>query len=96
MEKSDVKRKLYRSNMIISEEKFQEAKAKLFEYLRENKEVVVRDYCHWTGKFRGAANQTCTLLCRKTKRPTFFHNFTGYESHHVFMDISNLEKQPKI
>ena len=32
--------------MIIPEEKFQEAKAKLREYLKENYDVVVRYYCH--------------------------------------------------
>ena len=38
---SDVKEKLYSSEMNIPEKKFQEAKAKLSEYLRKNKEVVV-------------------------------------------------------
>ena len=57
----------------------------------------MRDHCHWTGKFRGAAHQKCNIMYRKTyKNPLFFHNFTGYDSHHIFQNISNLEKPPKV
>ena len=79
----------------IPEEKFKEAKAKLKEYLKVNNDVVVRDHCHWTGKFRGAAHQHCNIMYRKTyKIPCFFHNFTGYDSHHIFQNISSPEKAP--
>ena len=67
-------------------------------YLKvNNKNVIVRDHCHWTGKFRGAAHQECNLMYRKTyKIPCFFHNFTGYDSHNIFQKISNLENPPKV
>ena len=53
----------------------------------------MRDHCHWAGKFRGAAHQQCNLMYKKTyKIPLFFHNFTGYDSHHIFYNISNLAK----
>ena len=88
---NDVKRKLYSCNMIILEEKFQEAKAKLRKYLKENNDVVLRDHCYWTGK--GTANQQCNIMYRKIYNiPCFFHNFTGYDSHHIFQNISSLEK----
>ena len=42
----------------------------------------VRDHDHMTGKYRGAAHQTCNLRLRKTyKIPVIFHNFRGYDSH---------------
>ena len=83
--KSDVEKKMYSPQLKISEDRFQQAKAKLLHYLRENNEVVVRDHCHWTGKFRGAAHQKCNIMFRKTHQiPVFFHNFSGYDSHHIF------------
>ena len=42
----------------------------------------VRNHCHFTGRFRGAAHNSCN---RKYRRPNFtpvvFHNLSGYESH---------------
>merc|ERR1712081_32908 len=81
----------------IPDEVFQDTKAKLIQYLKVNNKIVVRDHCHWTGEFRGAAHQHCNLMYRKTyKIPCFFHNFTGYDSHHLFLNISSLEKTPTV
>ena len=48
----------------------------------------VRDHCHYTGKYRGAAHNKCNL---KYKKPSFipvvFHNLSGYDSH---LFIKNL------
>jgi len=42
----------------------------------------VRDHCHYSGKFRGAAHNSCNLLFRKPKHvQVFFHNLSGYDSH---------------
>ena len=95
----DVKELRYFTNMKISEDEFRKSKEKLIEYLSNNKkvEVIVRDHCHWTGKFRGAAHQRCNLMYRKTyKIPVFFHNFSGYDSHHIFNNMSNLDKPPTV
>ena len=76
----------------IPAELFQETKSKIKEYLKVNNKIVVRDHCHWTGKFRGAAHQHCDIMYRKTyKIPRFFHNFAGYDSHIIVKNISNLE-----
>ena len=39
----------------IPAELFQDTKTKLKEYLKENNDVILRDHCHWAGKFRYAA-----------------------------------------
>ena len=42
----------------------------------------VRDHCHYTGRYRGAAHNHCNLKYRKPNNiPVFFHNLTGYDSH---------------
>ena len=64
----------------IREKDFNKAKAALLEYLKQHNITVVRDHCHFTGKFRGAAHQHCNLIYRRTLNiPAFFHNFSGYD-----------------
>jgi len=50
----------------------------------------VRDYCHFSGQFRGAAHSNCNLLFRKLKHvPVIFYNLSGCDSH---LFIKNLGK----
>ena len=50
----------------------------------------VRDHCHFTGKFRGAAHNICNLQLKKTKfTPVIFHNLSGYDAH---LFVKNLGK----
>ena len=50
------------------------------EELKHNDKV--RDHCHYTGRYKGAAHNSCNLKYSKPKSvPVFFHNLTGYDSH---------------
>ena len=45
---------------------------------------AVRDHCHISGIYRGAAHNECNLNLRQTKKmkiPVVFHNLRGYDSH---------------
>ena len=45
-------------------------------------EDKVRDHCHLTGKFRGAAHNVCNLRYRVPRFiPVFFHNLSRYDAH---------------
>ena len=51
----------------------------------------VRDHCHVTGKFRGAAHNKCNLKLRiPRKLPTIFHNLQGYDRHIIFKELNNF------
>ena len=42
----------------------------------------VRDHCHLTGRYRGAAHSVCNLKIRRPNYiPIVFHNLEGYDSH---------------
>ena len=55
----------------------------------DNKKV--KDHCHFTGKYRGAANNNCNMNYKKSKYiPIVFHNGSTYD--HLFI-IKELAKE---
>ena len=52
----------------------------------------VRDHCHFTGKYRGAAHNKCNLRLARSKRiPILFHNFTNYDNHLFVKALGKIE-----
>ena len=59
---------------------------------RELREDKVRDHCHFTGQYRGAAHNKCNLMCRKPMNlPVIFHNLQGYDAHLFIKQLARLE-----
>ena len=57
--------------------------------------MKVRDHCHWTKKFRGAAHSKCNLrLKEQTFIPVIFHNLKGYDSHIFINAFHDLQEEP--
>ena len=63
--------------------------------IREQFVDAVRDHCHITGRFRGAAHNACNLKLRlnpkTTSIPVVFHNLRGYDSHLLMQAISKIK-----
>ena len=57
----------------------------------------VRDHCHYTGKFRGAAHQSCNLKFQRPKfTPVFFHNLQNYDAHLFVRALGLMDEVLKI
>ena len=61
-------------------------------YARKNlirviKKHKVRDHCHYTGKYRGAAHNICNLRYKVSKEiPVVFHNGSTYDYHFIIKE----------
>ena len=52
----------------------------------------VRDHCHITGKYRGAAHRSCNINLKLSKKiPVIFHNLRGYDSHLIIKEIGKFD-----
>ena len=64
------------------------------EYLGNDR---VRDHCHYTGRYRGPAHNSCNLKYRKPKSiSVFFHNLSGYDSHLFIKKLGSPDKKENI
>ena len=58
------------------------------------KDIRVRDHCHFTANYRGSAHQDCNINYRITdKIPVIFHNLRGYDSHFIMQQIGKIAKK---
>ena len=49
----------------------------------------VRDHCHYTGKFRGAAHSICNLTYKVPEEiPIVFHNGSTYDYHFIIKQLA--------
>ena len=77
-------KKNFNKNLIMSEEEKQQFQSSntcwICENLIENDNEKVRNHCHITEKFRGAAHWSCNINLQLTKNvPVIFHNLRGYD-----------------
>ena len=57
----------------------------------------VRDHCHFTGNFRGAAHQSCNLKFQRPKfTPVFSHNLQNYDAHLFVRALGLMDEVLKI
>ena len=61
--------------------------------MKDKKYRKVRDHCHYTGEYRGAAHSICNLKCSVPKKiPIVCHNGPNYDYHFI---IKELEEEFK-
>ena len=54
----------------------------------DKKHYKVKDHCHYTGKYRGAAHNICNLRYRIPKEiPIVFHNGSAYDYHFIIKEL---------
>ena len=91
-----VMKKHFNKNLIITAEEDKQFQSSntywICEKLIEDDDEKVRDHCHITGKFRGAAHWSCNINLQLTKKvPVIFHNLRGYDSHLIFNELNKFD-----
>ena len=87
----------FNKNLIISEEEEEQFQSSSTCWICEkliddDVKVRVRDHCHITGKFRGAAQWSCNINLHLTKSvPVIFHILRDYDSHLIFDELNKSD-----
>ena len=56
---------------------------------KKNNYVKVRDHCHYTGKYRGAAHKICNLMYNAPREiPVVFRNGSSYDYHFIIKGLA--------
>ena len=62
------------------------------EFKEDDKNKKVKDHCHFTGRYRGAAHNKCNLKYSIPKfTPVLFHNLAGYDSNLFIKELGFSE-----
>ena len=93
--------KHFNKNLIMSEEEEEQFQSSnscwICEKLIDDDDEKVRDHCHLTGRFRGAAHWSCNINLQLTKKvPVIFHNLRGYDSHLIFNELDKFDVKIKV
>ena len=88
-------KKHFNKNSVMNEEEeylFQQSNScSICENLIDNDDEKVRDHCHVTVKFRGAAHRSCNISFQLTKKiPVINHDLRGYNSHLIFSELDKF------
>ena len=55
----------------------------------DTKYYKVKDHCHYTGKYRGAAYDICNIRCKTPKKiRAVFHNSSTYDYHFIIKELA--------
>ena len=89
-------KKHFNKNVIMSEEEehlFQQSNSCwICKKIVDNDDEKVRDHCHVTGKYRGAAHRNCNINLQLTKKVlVIFYNLPGYDSHLIFCELHKFD-----
>ena len=58
------------------------------EFDNNDNDKKVRDHCHYTIKYRGAAHNICNLIYKISKEiPAVFHNGSTYDYHFIIKEL---------
>ena len=58
-------------------------------YLKYRKYRKLRDHCHYTGYYRGAAHSICNLKYSVPKKiPVVFHDKLNYNYHFIIKELA--------
>ena len=84
----------FKKNMRITQEEEQDFQKETVCHICERliNDDKVRDHCHLTGKYRGAAHNGCNLNYKLPKfYPVIFHNLSGYDTHMFIKDLAETK-----
>ena len=57
--------------------------------MKDKRYRKVRDYCHYTWEYRGAAHSICNLKYSVSKNiPAAFHNGSNYDYHFIIKELA--------
>ena len=60
-----------------------------FKPFKSGDNIKVRDHCHYTGLYRGAAHLLCNLRYKiPSYIPVVFHNLAGYDAHLFIRELT--------